>query len=139
MKTRQSIVIAGEEIKAGEKRSVKLALSMLHSSTPIEIPVHVIHSKKPGPVLFVTAAIHGDELNGVEIIRRLHLSPKIKRLRGTLITIPIVNLYGFLLQSRYLPDRRDLNRQFPGQQHGSLASRLARLIMTKYQSFNTRY
>lgn len=123
------IEIAGEQIKPGTSQCVKLSLSMLHTSTPIEVPIYVFHGKKEGPVLFVTAAIHGDEINGVEIIRRLHHSPQIKRLRGTLITIPIVNVYGFLLQSRYLPDRRDLNRQFPGVEQGSLASRLAYMLM----------
>ncbi|WED43595.1 succinylglutamate desuccinylase/aspartoacylase family protein [Legionella cardiaca] len=128
-KARASIVIADETIKAGQARCVKLELAMLYTSTPIEIPVYVFHGKKEGPILFVTAAIHGDEINGVEIIRRLHHAPQIKRLRGTLITIPVVNVYGFFLHSRYLPDRRDLNRQFPGHEKGSMASKLANLIM----------
>ncbi|MDI9817854.1 MULTISPECIES: succinylglutamate desuccinylase/aspartoacylase family protein [unclassified Legionella] len=137
MNTRQPIVIAGESIKAGESRCIKLSLAMLYTSTPIEIPVYVFHGKKDGPVLFVTAAIHGDEINGVEIIRRLHHTPQIKRLRGTLITIPIVNVYGFFLHSRYLPDRRDLNRQFPGREQGSMASKLANLIMKEIVSHST--
>ncbi|WP_245183374.1 succinylglutamate desuccinylase/aspartoacylase family protein [Legionella israelensis] len=137
MTKRASIVIAGEEVKAGSSRCVRLSLSMLHTSTPIEVPIYVFHGKKEGPVLFVTAAIHGDEINGVEIIRRLHHSPQIKRLHGTLMTIPIVNVYGFLLQSRYLPDRRDLNRQFPGTEEGSLASRLAYLLMKEVVRHST--
>lgn len=129
--TRSAIQIANEVIKAGETRCVKLSLAMLYTSSSIDIPVYVFHGKKEGPTLFVTAAIHGDELNGVEIIRRLHHTPRIKRLRGTLITIPVVNVYGFFLHSRYLPDRRDLNRQFPGREKGSMASKLANLIMAE--------
>ncbi|MBA2651490.1 MAG: succinylglutamate desuccinylase/aspartoacylase family protein [Tatlockia sp.] len=110
---------------------------MLYTSTPLEIPVYVFHGKKDGPVLFITAAIHGDEINGVEIMRRLHNTPHIKRLRGTLITIPVVNVYGLMLHSRYLPDRRDLNRQFPGTIKGSMASQLANLIMTEIVEHST--
>jgi hypothetical protein len=95
------------------------------------MPVQVIRGKKAGPVLFVSAALHGDELNGVEIIRRLLKLPALKRLRGTLFAIPIVNVYGFIQQSRYLPDRRDLNRSFPGTERGSLAARLAHQFMTE--------
>lgn len=137
MSKRANICIAGEEVQPGSTRCAKLQLSMLHTSTPIEVPIYVFHGKKEGPVLFVTAAIHGDEINGVEIIRRLHHSPQIKRLHGTLLTIPIVNVYGFLLQSRYLPDRRDLNRQFPGFKEGSLASRLAYLLMQEVVRHST--
>ncbi|MCC5792277.1 MAG: succinylglutamate desuccinylase/aspartoacylase family protein [Legionellaceae bacterium] len=104
---------------------------MLHSSSPIDVPIHVYHGKKEGPCLVVTAAIHGDEINGVEIIRRLQRQPQLRHVRGSLICIPVVNVYGFILQSRYLPDRRDLNRQFPGRDQGSLASRLAHLMMTE--------
>jgi predicted deacylase len=87
--------------------------------------VKVINGKRPGPVLFVSAAVHGDELNGVEIIRRLLKRKVLKSLRGTLLAIPVVNIHGFLSQSRYLPDRRDLNRSFPGSASGSIAARLA--------------
>lgn len=93
------------------------------------MPVHVIRGKKPGPCLLVCAALHGDEINGVEIIRRLVGLSQLKRIRGTLIAIPIVNVYGFIHLSRYLPDRRDLNRSFPGSESGSLAGRLANLFM----------
>ncbi len=87
--------------------------------------------KKDGPILFISAAIHGDELNGVEIIRRLLQRKSLRNLRGTLITIPTVNVYGVIHHSRYLPDRRDLNRSFPGSERGSLAGRLANLFMTE--------
>jgi len=95
------------------------------------MPVHVIHGKNPGPRLFVSAAIHGDELNGIEVIHRLMLQPELEKLRGALLLIPMVNVYGVLDKSRYLPDRRDLNRCFPGSPEGSLAARLADLFMSE--------
>jgi len=93
------------------------------------MPVKVIRGRRAGPVLFVSAAIHGDELNGVEIIRRLLRRPAIRSLRGTLLAVPIVNVHGFIDQSRYLPDRRDLNRSFPGSPKGSIAARLANTFL----------
>ncbi len=93
------------------------------------MPVHVVHGRRPGPRLFVTAAIHGDELNGVEIIRRLLQLPLLRKLRGALIAVPIVNVHGCIQRSRYLPDGRDLNRVFPGSETGSMAARLAHLFM----------
>ena len=95
----------------------------------MEIPIHVIHGKKDGPRLFMCAAIHGDELNGLEIIRRILKASSINALHGTLVAVPIVNVFGFLSHSRYLPDRRDLNRSFPGSPKGPLASQLAYLFM----------
>jgi predicted deacylase len=97
----------------------------------VVLPVVVVRGRKPGPHLFVSAAIHGDEINGVEIIRRLLHTVSNRRLNGALIAVPIVNVYGFMAQSRYLPDRRDLNRSFPGSARGSLASRLASVFMGK--------
>jgi len=91
----------------------------------VEIPVGIVHGRTSGPRLFVSAALHGDEINGTEIVRRLLRMPILKRLRGTLIAVPVVNVYGFVSQTRYLPDRRDLNRSFPGSAKGSLAARLA--------------
>ncbi|RRJ85404.1 succinylglutamate desuccinylase [Aestuariirhabdus litorea] len=93
------------------------------------IPVYVKRGKRAGPTLFVSAAIHGDELNGVEVIGRLLKSKSINNLRGTLIAVPIVNVYGVLGQSRYFPDRRDLNRSFPGSMRGSFAGRVANLFL----------
>ena len=129
MEQRRNFKINGEEIKPGEKKCVFLPMPKLYDCTPLSMPVHVFHGKKPGPVLSITSAIHGDEVNGVEISRKL-----IKRLSkvvisGTLIVVPIVNMYGFLYQDRYLLDRRDLNRAFPGSAKGSLAGRLARLLI----------
>ena len=95
------------------------------------MPVHVLHGRHDGPVVFVSAAVHGDEINGVEIIRRLLRVPQMKRLHGTLLAVPIVNVFGFHNRSRYLPDRRDLNRSFPGNESGSMAGRLGHVFMSE--------
>jgi len=124
-KRQKTIVIGGTEIKAGERYYVDLPVADLYTHTSLNMPVQVINGKTAGPTLFVSAAIHGDELNGVEIVRRLLAQKGLSRLRGCLIAVPIVNVHGFLNQSRYLPDRRDLNRSFPGSPKGSIASRLA--------------
>lgn len=110
------------------RRTVDLPVSVLSDHTPVTMSVHVIHGRRPGPTLFISAAIHGDEIIGVEIARRLLRAPQLDRIKGTLLVIPIVNSIGFLNHSRYLPDRRDLNRSFPGTDRGSLASRLAYLF-----------
>lgn len=112
-------------IQPGQRQVVDIPFGKLYTHTELNIGAHVIHGKKPGPVLLVTAALHGDEINGVEICRRLLKLPKLKQVRGTLVVVPIVNTYGFVQQSRYLPDRRDLNRSFPGSEKGSLGSRMA--------------
>jgi hypothetical protein len=101
------------------------------------MPVHIVKGRRSGPRLFISAAIHGDEINGVEIIRRLLKLPALKRLKGTLIAVPIVNVHGLLNRSRYLPDRRDLNRSFPGTLKGSLAARLAYIFMEEIVSQST--
>ncbi len=115
----------GETVKAGQQKTIDIQLSRLSDHTVMSLTTHVIHGKRPGPTMFVSAAIHGDEIIGVEIIRRLTSVKALNRLRGTLILVPIVNAYGFIGLSRYLPDRRDLNRSFPGTEKGSLASQLA--------------
>ncbi|MDA1267051.1 MAG: succinylglutamate desuccinylase/aspartoacylase family protein [Planctomycetota bacterium] len=120
-----TITINGVEIPPGNRESIRIPVAGRYTSGDVTLPVCVINGKKPGPRLFVSAAVHGDELNGVEIVRRLLNLKTVKRLRGTLIAAPVVNVYGFVSQTRYLPDRRDLNRCFPGSQSGSLAARLA--------------
>jgi predicted deacylase len=100
----------------------------------LSLPVMVINGKKPGPRIWLSAAIHGDEINGVDIIRRVVKTLKPHRLSGSVIAVPVVNIFGLLEQSRYLPDRRDLNRAFPGSSRGSLASRLASLFMKEVVS-----
>jgi hypothetical protein len=127
----EPLVIAGHRIEPGTQCDIDLPVALLHTQTPMSMPVRIIRGRREGPRLFVCAAIHGDELNGVEIIRRLNQEKALKRLRGTLITIPIVNVFGVIHHSRYLPDRRDLNRSFPGSERGSLAGRLADLFMTE--------
>jgi uncharacterized protein len=130
-KRREPYSIGGVSVSAGSRATVDLPVSILSDHTPVTMSVHVIHGRKPGPVAFVSAAVHGDEVIGVEIVRRLLRTPALDRLVGTLLVVPIVNAFGFLNQSRYLPDRRDLNRSFPGSPHGSLAARLAHLFITE--------
>jgi hypothetical protein len=125
---RQAFEIGGQFINPGQREVVHIPLPGLHSDTSVHMPVHVIHGKREGPVLFVSAAIHGDEINGTEVIRRLLSLSGLKNLKGTLLAVPIVNVFGFNAHSRYLPDRRDLNRCFPGQEKGSLTGRLAHIF-----------
>jgi len=129
-----SLLIAGREVKAGSREIVDFPLPPLTTHSDLEMPVHVIRGRKDGPTLLVCAALHGDEINGIEIIRRLVGLKALAHLRGTLIAIPIVNVYGFIHMSRYLPDRRDLNRCFPGSEKGSLTARLANLFMQEIVS-----
>ncbi len=121
--------LAGEVVPAGQRTIVDIPISMMSDHTPATLSVQVIHGKRAGPTLFVSAAIHGDEVLGVEIIRRLGQLKTLRSIAGTLILVPIVNSFGFIGHSRYLPDRRDLNRSFPGNAKGSLASRLAHLFL----------
>lgn len=126
-----NLQIAGQDIPLGAKRQLALTVAKLYDYTDMKIPVAVIRGQEDGPVLFVSAAIHGDEINGVDIVRRLLKHAALKQLRGTLIAIPIVNVFGFNDKSRYLPDRRDLNRSFPGERDGSLASQIAYIFRTE--------
>jgi predicted deacylase len=123
-----SFEIGGTTVKPGQRACVDLPVPGLYTHTPLALPVHVIHGKTAGPTMFLSAAIHGDEINGVEVIRRLLKLSMLKTLKGTLLAVPVVNVFGFLHLSRYLPDRRDLNRSFPGSESGSGASRLANLF-----------
>jgi len=125
----QKLEINGTEIKPGQSRFITLQVARLYDYTEMKIPIQVFRGKDNGPRLFICAAIHGDEINGVEIIRRLVKHKALKNLKGTLITVPIVNVFGFNSRSRYLPDRRDLNRSFPGSEFGSLASQVAYTFM----------
>jgi len=125
------LTIAGETVAPGERRYIDLPLPPLYTHTSVSMPVHVFHGKQAGPVLGITAVVHGDEINGIEIIRRLLKIKALSRMQGTLIAVPVVNVYGFVTQERYLPDRRDLNRSFPGSDRGSMASRLADILLTE--------
>lgn len=108
-----------------------IPIARLPTQTELSLAIDIRHGAEPGPTLWLSAALHGDELNGVEIIRQVLQRLQTQHLRGTIIAVPIVNIFGFIEQSRYLPDRRDLNRSFPGSAHGSLASRLAHLFMAE--------
>ena len=134
MATRKPFLLGGHEVKLGSRQTVDLPISVLSDHTPVTMSAHVIHGRRPGPTVFVSAGIHGDEVIGVEIVRRLLNVTGLRSLRGTLICVPIVNAYGFLNHSRYLPDRRDLNRSFPGSETGSLASRLAGIFLKEIVS-----
>lgn len=134
MTANKSITIGETTVSPGTRVNVDLPVADLYTSTSLHMPVQVICGRKAGPVLFVSAAIHGDELNGVEVIRRLLKRKTLQSIRGTLLAVPIVNVHGFLDQSRYLPDRRDLNRSFPGSPKGSIAARLANLFIKQIVS-----
>ncbi len=130
----KSITIGDTTVRPGQRTNVNLPVADLYTATSLSMPVQVICGRRAGPVMFVSAAVHGDELNGVEIIRRLLKRKSLLSLRGTLLAVPIVNVHGFLEQSRYLPDRRDLNRSFPGSPKGSIAARLANLFINQILS-----
>lgn len=130
----KELIIGGVAIKPGESKKIDLPVVRLYTDTEIKMPVYVKRARKDGPVMFVSAAVHGDELNGVEIIRRLIRRSSLKLTQGTLIFVPMVNVYGVLNQSRYMPDRRDLNRVFPGSKRGSLAGRLAHIFLNEIVS-----
>lgn len=124
----------GEVIAPGESRDVKLAIGESYSSMTVRIPIHIRRAKEEGPVVFVTAALHGDEINGTGAIRHLIQDDDFSLLRGSVILVPVLNLLAFDRHSRYLPDRRDLNRSFPGSANGSLAGRLACSIFNEIVS-----
>jgi predicted deacylase len=118
-------------VAAGRSGTGELPVSRLVTGTHISLPLRVVHGAQDGPTIWLSAAVHGDEVAGVEIIRRALETVDPKRLRGTILAVPIVNVHGFLSGDRYLPDRRDLNRSFPGSPTGSLAGRIANLFMTQ--------
>lgn len=130
MTRREGFSFGGETLAPGTRKRITLPTSILPDHTPVGMEIEALHGKRNGPTVFVSAGVHGDEVIGVEILRRLLRASQLDHLRGTLLIIPIVNSFGFLTRSRYLPDRRDLNRCFPGTSQGSLGARLA------YQFFN---
>jgi len=131
------IEIGGVKIAPATRKRLEIPVAGLPTQTMLSLPVAVVNGGQPGPRLWLSAAIHGDEVNGVEIIRQVLKQVPAKKLTGTLIAVPIVNVFGFIEQSRYLPDRRDLNRSFPGSPRGSLAARLADLFMKEIVSRST--
>ena len=126
---RESFAIGGVRIRAGSVRALELPITRLVTGSEVTLPVRVVHGREPGPVVWLDAAVHGDEVVGVEVVRQVMGGLDPKTFRGTLVAVPIVNVLGFMTGDRYLPDRRDLNRSFPGSARGSLASRIAHLFM----------
>lgn len=127
----EPLVVAGRSVSLGEAADIDLHIAQSYSGADVGVLVHVRRAPEPGPTLFVTGAIHGDELNGAGIVRQIMLDPGFDLQRGTLLLAPVVNILGFERHSRYLPDRRDLNRSFPGAPDGSLAARLAHALFTE--------
>ena len=119
------LTILGEQIKLGEHKEVNFDVANLHTSSSVNVPVIIERSKKPGPTVLFTAGIHGDEVNGVEIVRQLIAKGINKPKCGTIICMPVINIFGFINLKREFPDGRDLNRVFPGSPSGSLAGRVA--------------
>jgi predicted deacylase len=128
---RESFAIGGVRIRSGTVRALELPITRLVTGAEVTIPVRVVHGREDGPRVWLDAAIHGDEVAGVEVIRQVMAGLDPKTVRGTIVAVPIVNVLGFMSGDRYLPDRRDLNRSFPGSRRGSLASRIAHLFMTE--------
>ncbi|HEX6300161.1 MAG TPA: succinylglutamate desuccinylase/aspartoacylase family protein [Acidimicrobiia bacterium] len=128
-KINEPITVGQVTVRPGRKVQIELPFARVVTGATESLPVKVINGRSAGPNIWLSAAIHGDELNGIQIIRRVIRDLDAKNLRGAVIAVPIVNPLGFITQSRYLPDRRDLNRSFPGSARGSTASRLAHLFM----------
>ena len=129
MSSRKAFQLGGRRIPPGERKRVELPVARITTGGLLALSVDVLHGARPGPTLWLTGAIHGDEIDGIEIIRRTVTRLDPGTLAGTVIAVPVVNMFGFVSESRYLPDRRDLNRSFPGSATGSLAARLARMLM----------
>ncbi|WP_439228203.1 succinylglutamate desuccinylase/aspartoacylase family protein [Flavobacterium sp. ARAG 55.4] len=131
MRNTKSMIILGEPILPGESKTIDMEIAKLHNSAKLKIPIIVQRSKIDGPVVLFSAGIHGDEINGIEIVRQIITKKINKPKKGTIICIPIVNMFGFINQSRQFPDGRDLNRVFPGSKKGSLASQFAYHILNQ--------
>ncbi|WP_178986143.1 succinylglutamate desuccinylase/aspartoacylase family protein [Winogradskyella helgolandensis] len=123
--------ILGVEVAPGKSVTVTFEVAKLHTRNTLEVPIIIERSKKPGPTILMTAGIHGDEVNGVEIVRQIIAKGINKPKIGTIICVPVINVFGFLNMDRLFPDGRDLNRVFPGNSKGSLASRVANFVMTE--------
>ncbi len=128
-KKANKFIILGEEILPGQSKELHFNLAKLHTNTPVDVPIYVERSKFDGPTVLFTAGIHGDEVNGIEIVRQIISKGINKPKIGTTICIPIINIFGFIQKAREFPDGRDLNRSFPGNKNGSLAARVAYKLM----------
>ena len=131
MKNIKEIKLLGETILPGESKTIEVEIAKLHTMTKLKIPVIIERSKIAGPTVLFSACLHGDEINGTEIVRQIIRKKINKPKRGTIICIPIINIFGFLNQTREFPDKRDLNRVFPGSKNGSLASRFAHFLVSE--------
>jgi predicted deacylase len=129
MPNSSNIEVLGKVISEGKGIQINLDIAKLHTRTKIEVPIIIERAKEPGPTILITGGIHGDEINGVEIVRQLVAKGYHKPQKGMVICIPVVNIFGFLNQTRQFPDGRDLNRVFPGSKRGSLASIFAYHLM----------
>jgi predicted deacylase len=121
----KSITIFKETVLPGESKTINMEIATLHTMTKLKIPIIVERSKYSGPTILLSAGLHGDEINGIEIVRQIITKNINKPKTGTIICIPVINVFGFVNQTREFPDKRDLNRVFPGSKKGSLASRFA--------------
>lgn len=121
----RDIIIGKEAVAPGEKKLLKISIDRLPTGTLIDIPVYVFNAKKPGPTLLIQAGLHGDEINGIEIVRRMLQQKRFNIRKGAVIAVPILNIFGFIHFSRDVPDGKDVNRSFPGKKTGSMASRIA--------------
>ena len=121
----RDIVIGGKTVSPGEDKLLKINIDRLPTGTLIDIPIYVFNSKKPGPTILVQAGLHGDEINGIEIVRRMLAEKRFNVEKGAIIAVPILNIFGFIHFSRDVPDGKDVNRSFPGTKSGSMASRIA--------------
>ena len=126
----QPFAIAGNLVAPGTRRNLELPVASLPTDTSLSMSLAVLNGLRPGPTIWLSAVLHGDELNGIEIIRQVLRQLRPRELAGTILAVPIVNVFGFLNESRYLPDRRDLNRSFPGSPRGSLTGQLAHRFVT---------
>jgi predicted deacylase len=131
MSEKEVLHILGEKVGLGKSARVSFNVAKLHTQNSIDVPVIIERSKKPGPTVLITAGIHGDEVNGVEIVRQIIAKGINKPKKGTVICIPVINVFGFIHMDREFPDGRDLNRVFPGSKTGSLAGRVAHKLMTE--------
>jgi predicted deacylase len=131
MSKKDVLEILGEKIALGKSATVTFEVAKLHTRNTLDVPIIIERSKKPGPTVLITAGIHGDEINGVEIVRQIIAKGINKPKTGTTICVPVINVFGFLNMDRLFPDGRDLNRVFPGSSNGSLASRVAHFVMTE--------
>lgn len=131
MAKHRDITILGETILPGESKTINMDIARLHTMTKLKIPIIVERAKTDGPVVLFTAGLHGDEINGVEIVRQIIVRKINKPKKGTIVCIPVINIFGFVNKSREFPDGRDLNRVFPGSKTGSLAGRFAYAILNE--------